>query len=121
MGIPPPRWKLQLFLESDMRTLLMIGLAGLIIMVLTPQVPAQDLNRVLHAITDPHDAQRYEEQAHRGGRPDEERYWHQYGAGLQTQRYDEQARRSEERAHKAGRPDEERYWHEYRAGLQAPR
>jgi hypothetical protein len=69
-----------------MRTMLMIGLAGVIAVALTPpRVQAQDLGRVLHAITDPHEAQRYEEQAHRSGRVDEEHYWHRYGAGLQQQ------------------------------------
>lgn len=72
-----------------MRTLLMIGLAGVITVALTPaHLQAQDLGRVVHAITDPHEAQRYEEQAHRNGRQDEERYWHDYGVGLQQQQHE---------------------------------
>jgi hypothetical protein len=70
-----------------MRTMLMIGLAGVIAVALTPpQAKAEDSRGILHAITDPHEAQRYEENAHRMGRPDEEHYWHQYGAGLHDRR-----------------------------------
>jgi hypothetical protein len=98
-------------LEGDMRMLPMIGLAGLAIMVLASQAPAQDLGRVLRAITEPDDARRYEEQAHRNGRPDEERYWQRYGAGLQAQR-------GEEQAHRNGNRDQERYWQQYRSGMQ---
>jgi len=89
-----------------MRTLLTIGLAGLVTAALIPQAPAQDLSRILHGITEPDEAHRYEEQAHRNGRPDEERYWQRYGAGLH-----------EQQAHQNGRPDEERYWHQYGTGL----
>jgi hypothetical protein len=89
-----------------MRTLLMIGFASLAAVALIPQAPAQDLGRVLHAITEPDEARRYEEQAHRNGRPDEERYWQRYSAGLH-----------EQQAHRSGRPEEERYWHQYGEGL----
>ena len=58
------------------------AIASLAAVALIPQAPAQDLGRVLHAITEPDEARRYEEQAHRNGRPEEERYWHQYGEGL---------------------------------------
>jgi len=94
-----------------MRVLPMIGLAGLTIMVLAPPAPAQNLNRVLQAITEPAEAHRYEEQAHRNNRPDEERYWQRYGAGLQAQR-------AEEQAHRSGNQNQERYWQQYRAGMQ---
>jgi hypothetical protein len=90
-----------------MRALLMIGLAGLATVALMPQAPAQNLGRIIRAITEPNEAHRYEEQAHRNRRPDEERYWQRYGAGLH-----------EQRAHQNGRPEEERYWHQYGAGLQ---
>jgi hypothetical protein len=89
-----------------MRTLPMIALAGLVTVALIPQAPAQGLGKILHAITDPNEAHRYEEQAHQNGRPDEEHYWQRYGAGLH-----------EQQAHQNGRPDEERYWHQYGAGL----
>ncbi len=71
-----------------MRAPLTIGLAGLLALALAPQAPAEDLNRTLRAvgaILHPEDARRFEEQAHRNGRRDEERYWHEYGAGLQRQ------------------------------------
>jgi hypothetical protein len=89
-----------------MRTLLLIGFAGLITAALIAQAPAQDLRRILHAVTEPDEAHRYGEEAHRNGRPDEERYWQRYHAGLQ-----------EQRARQNRRPDEERYWHQYHQGL----
>jgi hypothetical protein len=89
-----------------MRTLLSIGFAGLLTAALIPQAPAQDLRRILHAVTEPDEAHRYGEEAHRNGRPDEERYWQRYHAGLQ-----------EQRAHQNKRAEEERYWHQYGAGL----
>jgi hypothetical protein len=89
-----------------MRTLAMIGFAGLVTAAAMPSVHAQTLGRILHAITEPDEAHRYEEQAHRNHRPDEERYWQRYAAGLH-----------EQRAHREGRAEEERYWHEYGAGL----
>jgi hypothetical protein len=70
--------------EGDMRGLLvMIGLAGVIAVFAAPSAQAADLGKIVHAITDRHEAQRYEERAHRNKRPDEERYWHRYGQGLQ--------------------------------------
>src|SRR5580692_11596534 len=101
-----PLSALRRFLEDNMRTGLVIGLAALVSAALMPQAKAQDLGRILHAITEPDDARRYEEQAHRNGRPDEERYWQRYGAGLH-----------EQQARQHGRPDEERYWHQYGEGL----
>jgi hypothetical protein len=89
-----------------MRTLLMILLASLVTATSIPQASAQNLGQILRAITEPDDAHRYEEQAHRNGRPGEERYWQRYGAGLH-----------EQRAHQNRRPDEERYWHQYHEGL----
>ncbi len=68
--------------------LIVIGLAGVIAATAAPSAPAADLGKIVHAITDPHEAQRYEEQAHRNNRPDEERYWHQYGQGLQQKQHD---------------------------------
>jgi hypothetical protein len=97
---------LQRFLEGDMRMLMMIGLASLVTATTIPQTRAQDLGRIFHGITEPNEARRYEEQAHRNGRQDEERYWQRYGSGLQ-----------EHRAHQNGRQEEERYWHRYGEGL----
>jgi hypothetical protein len=96
----------QPFLEGDMRTLLMIVVASLVTATSIPQTTAQDLGRIFHGITEPDESRRYEEQAHRNGRLDEERYWQRYGAGLH-----------EQRARQNGHPDEERYWHRYGEGL----
>jgi hypothetical protein len=42
--------------------------------------------RTLNAIVNPEDAWRLEDQARRYHRPNEERYWRNYGAGLEQQR-----------------------------------
>ena len=89
-----------------MRKILVVVVAAAISGALAGQAPAQGIGRVLHAITDPGDAHRHAEEAHRAGRHDEELYWQHYEAGLH-----------EERAHQRGRPGEERYWHEYGGGL----
>jgi hypothetical protein len=89
-----------------MRKLVIAGLAAVVSAMLAPQAPAQSLGRVLHAITDPDEAHRYAEEAHRDRRPDEERYWQRYQAGLY-----------EQRAHERGHSAEERYWHDYSSGL----
>ena len=41
-----------------------------------------DMVRTLNNIVNPSDAQRLEDQARRNDRPQEERYWHDYRAGL---------------------------------------
>jgi hypothetical protein len=103
---------------------------------------ADDLNsvvRTLNAVMYPADAQRLEEQARRNGRDDEERYWHNYGTGLEQQRRGGQygetrpapayggrigpndARALEEQARREGNWDGVRYWHNYAAGLEASR
>ena len=122
-----------------------IGLAGLIAAVAAPQqAAAQDVNRVvrtLDRILNPEDARRYEERARRDRHPEEERYWRDYRAGLETDRrdrrpgtdesrrygegrryegawrYEEEARRHEEEARRRHRAEEERYWRDYRLGL----
>ena len=46
---------------------------------------AQDLNDMVHglnSVLNPNDARRLEDQAYQNGRSDEQRYWHDYGAGL---------------------------------------
>ena len=48
-------------------------------------VHAQNLNDVvrgLNNVVNPNDARRLEDQAYQNGRSDEQRYWHDYGAGL---------------------------------------
>ena len=102
---------------------------------LQPVAAADNLNsviRTMNAVLNPDDARRYEDQARREGRPEEERYWHNYSAGLEQQRGGprpasaggrvgpDEARRLEEQAHRAGRWDEERYWHNYLVGLGGP-
>ena len=128
-----------------MRTRLwcLAGLAGVIAAAsgLT-SASAQDVNnlvRTLNAILNPADAQRLEDQARRGGRAEEERYWRDYRAGLehrQPQREEthapsyrdadrrnyeigpDEARRFEEESRRRRRFEEERYWRDYRAGLE---
>jgi hypothetical protein len=72
------------------------------------------------------DARRYEEDARRRRRYEEERYWREYRAGLEHGREEgrarygigpEEARRYEEQARLRHRLEEERYWRDYRAGL----
>ena len=64
------------------------GLVGL--MAAVPGVPtgsAQNLNdmvRTLNNVINPGDAHRLEDQARRNGRPQEERYWRDYRAGLDS-------------------------------------
>lgn len=43
-----------------------------------------DMVRSLNNVLNPGDAQRLEDQARRNGRPQEERYWRDYRAGLDT-------------------------------------
>ena len=48
---------------------------------------AQNLNDVvrgLNSVLNPNDARRLEDQAYRNGRSDEQRYWHDYRAGLES-------------------------------------
>jgi hypothetical protein len=112
-----------------------LGVASLAAIGWAQPASADNLNsvmRTMNAVVNPDDARRNEDQARRAGRPDEERYWHNYGAGLEQQRggprpasaaghvTPDEARRLEEQAHRAGRGDEERYWHNYLAGLGGP-
>jgi hypothetical protein len=94
-----------------MRALLTIGLAGVMTATLASQAPAQAVKQIFQSITEPTEARHYEEQAHRNGNQDQERYWQRYGAGLQAQR-------GEELAHRNGNKDQERYWQQYQTGLQ---
>ena len=64
------------------------GVAGLVTAV--PGVHmgyAQNLNdmvRTLNSVINPGDAKRFEDQARRNGRPQEEHYWRDYRAGLDS-------------------------------------
>jgi len=98
---------------------------------LATPVSAQNLNSVvgsLNSVLNPGDAQRYEDQARRNGRADEERYWRDYRVGLEGQPRGpaasgprigiDQARVLEEQARRDGRWEDERYWRNYSAGLE---
>lgn len=113
-----------------------LGAASLAAIGSMQPAAADSLNsviRTMNAIVNPDDAQRLEDQARREGRPEEERYWQNYGAGLEQQRGGprpgyvagrvgpDDARRLEEQARREGRWQEERYWHDYRVGLEGPR
>ena len=63
------------------------GLFGLVAAAIPDAASAQNLNdavRTLNNIVNPNDAQRLENQARRNGRYQEERYWHDYRAGLDS-------------------------------------
>ena len=72
--------------STSMKLLCTAGLVGLLAAV--PGVrtgSAQNVNdmvRTLNNVLNPGDAQRLEDQARRNGRPQEERYWRDYRAGL---------------------------------------
>lgn len=119
-----------------------LGAAGLLAAIgWTQPAAADNLNsviRTMNSVLNPEDARRYEDQARREGRPEDERYWHNYGAGLEQQRggprpgyapaagyaqgrvTPDEARRFEDQAHRQGRWEEERYWHNYLIGLGGP-
>jgi hypothetical protein len=66
-----------------------VGAASVVAAAFAPAMAADNLNsvvRTLNAVLNPEDARRYEDQARRNHRPEEERYWHNYGAGLEQQR-----------------------------------
>src|SRR6516162_8963280 len=64
------------------------GLLGLVVAVSGASTgSAQSVNdmvRTLNNVLNPGDAQRLEDQARRNGRPQEERYWRDYRAGLEA-------------------------------------
>src|SRR6516165_12372218 len=64
------------------------GLLGLVVAVSgASTASAQSVNdmvRTLNNVLNPGDAQRLEDQARRSGRPQEERYWRDYRAGLES-------------------------------------
>ena len=64
------------------------GLVGLLAAVFgAGTASAQSVNdmvRTLNNVLNPGDAQRLEDQARRSGRPQEERYWRDYRAGLES-------------------------------------
>jgi hypothetical protein len=71
-----------------MKLLCTAGLVGLLAAVPGARTgSAQNVNdmvRTLNNVLNPGDAQRLEDQARRNGRPQEERYWRDYRAGLDS-------------------------------------
>ena len=74
--------------STCIRLLCTAGLVGLVSAVPNGHTAsAQNLNdavRTLNNMVNPSDAQRLEDQARLNGRVDEERYWHDYRAGLDS-------------------------------------
>jgi len=72
----------------SMKLLCTAGLVGLLAAVPGARTgSAQNVNdmvRTLNNVLNPGDAQRLEDQARRNGRPQEERYWRDYRAGLDS-------------------------------------
>src|SRR5437868_14734380 len=72
----------------SLRLLSTAGLVGLLAMAPGARTgSAQSVNdmvRTLNNVLSPGDAQRLEDQARRNGRPQEERYWRDYRAGLDS-------------------------------------
>jgi hypothetical protein len=118
----------------------LIGVASVVAVGFGPPASADNLKsvvRTLNAIVNPEDAWRLEDQARRHERPQEEHYWHNYGAGLEQQRRSrgesgpqygggarygnqiepDEAYRLEDQARHDGRRDEGNYWARYREGL----
>src|SRR6516225_9675410 len=64
------------------------GLVGLLAVVPGARTGSaqtvRDMVRTLNNVLNPNDAQRLEDQARRNGRSQEERYWHDYRAGLDS-------------------------------------
>jgi hypothetical protein len=96
--------------STHMRLLCTAGLVGLLAAV--PAVRSgsaqgvNDMVRTLNNVLNPSDAQRLEDQARRNGRVQEERYWGDYRAGLESSgRYPRDYRRDDDRGNYRGRSD----------------
>jgi hypothetical protein len=130
-------------LEGDLRTVAvcLIGAVSALAIAVGSPASADSLKsvvRTLNAIVNPEDAWRLEDQARRYRRPNEERYWRNYGAGLEQQRRErgeavpphgewhrystpidpDEAYRLQEQAGRDGHFSEEHYWARYRKGLE---
>lgn len=113
-----------------MRRRLSVACIGTITLLMAATAPQRasgtSLKDVLRAVLLPEEARQHEEMSRRRHRPDEERYWRDYGAGLEEQRRErgigpEEARHYEEMARRNHHRQEERYWREYGGGLAGPR
>jgi hypothetical protein len=75
-----------------LRLVIASGLVGLLAVAPGARTgSAQNVNdmvRKLNNVLNPGDAQRLEDQAHRNGRLQEEHYWHDYRAGLESRDYE---------------------------------
>jgi hypothetical protein len=119
----------------------LVGAVGTVAIAVGSPTSAEDLKsvvRTLNAIVNPEDAWRLEDQARGHDRPNEERYWRNYGAGLEQQRHvrgeavpphrewrqystpidPDEAYRLQYQARRDGHVREERYWERYRKGLE---
>src|SRR5205807_7954755 len=74
--------------STSMKLLCTAGLVGLLAAVPGARTGSaqgvNDMVRTLNNVLNPGDAQRLEDQARRNGRPQEERYWRDYRAGLDS-------------------------------------
>jgi hypothetical protein len=132
-------------LEGDVRTVVvcLIGAVSAVAIAVGYPASADSLKsvvRTLNAIVNPEDAWRLEDQARRYHRTNEERYWRNYGAGLEQQRRERgepvpprgewhgystpidpnEAYRLQYQAGRDGHFAEEHYWGRYRQGLEEP-
>ena len=119
----------------------LVGAVGTVAIAVGCPASAENLKsvvRTLNAIVNPEDAWRLEDQARRHDRRNEERYWRDYGAGLEQQRRErgeavpphrewrqysapidpDEAYRLQYQARRDGHINEDRYWARYREGLQ---
>jgi hypothetical protein len=92
-----------------MRLLCTAGLVGLLAVVPGARTgSAQSMNdmvRTLNNVMNPGDAQRLEDQARRNGRSQEERYWRDYRAGLESPDRDRRDYRDRDRGDYRSRDD----------------
>ena len=95
--------------STRMRLLCTTGLVGLLAVVPGARTgSAQSMNdmvRTLNNVMNPGDAQRLEDQARRNGRSQEERYWRDYRAGLESPDRDRRDYRDRDRGDYRSRDD----------------
>jgi hypothetical protein len=92
-----------------MRLLCTAGLVGLLAVAPGARTGAaqsmNDMVRTLNNVMNPGDAQRLEDQARRNGRSQEERYWRDYRAGLESPDRDRRDYRNRDRGDYRSRDD----------------
>jgi hypothetical protein len=95
--------------STCMRLLCTAGLVGLLAVAPGARTgTAQSMNdmvRALNNVMNPGDAQRLEDQARRNGRSQEERYWRDYRAGLESPDRDRRDYRNRDRGDYRSRDD----------------